>query len=449
MKTQVKVVNMNGSLTTLQKYQKGAAVLVVSISLLIAVTLLIMYAARVGLLDQKISGNEYRHKEAFANAEAGVEQAASYLRANSALHEGGTGWTPCAGGPVTTPFGISPCAIKVGASLATPTLVLGTLVSPNITPTPISTLSNSQSYLVKTGDNTTVVGVGKSEDNTGVAVAQTEYAAVSLLTPGEIPPLMAPSMELSGNFTIVPNPNGGGVGVPVSAWVKTTATGTGTASWQTCNQGEFVDTGGQVCMDTLTDAVPWKSCGCSENLSEPTNIGTDLVLTDPDFPSSPFNFIFDGKSRDYVKDLAERDGKVIPNCGSANLSGPIGSPPETRVGGEFLSSLALPLVWVTGDCDFTSGSIIGSRENPIILIVEGDIKANGTFDLWGIILGLAAFDLNGTSVIHGSAISENPSDLTNGGYSQVYDESVFKALIEDTTSTEISKVKYSWRDFTP
>lgn len=430
------------------KKQTGAATLFVTIILLIGITLIALFATRVGILDQKISGNEYRHKEAFANAEAGMEQAASYLRANPSLHNSGTaGWSSCSG--LSSVF---PCDVVDDAELVFAT-VAGSTISSSVDNLP--SLPESTSYLVKRGNNTIAVGAGTSADGTGNAVAMIEYAEASLLTPGQIPPLMAPIVDLGGSFTIVPNPNGGGPGVPVSAWVSETDSGTG--SWQTCQHGEYQDTGA-VCIDTYDDSDSWKVCDCSENLSDSGNIGSDIVVDDAtEFPYSPFAFVFqeyidpsdplrDDKVAEIktdIKSRAEAKGKVISDCSS--LSGP-----PTTVDGELLASLDEPLVWVTGNCSFPSGStvIIGSRDTPIILVVEGSIKANGTLDVFGLMVGLSdTFQLNGNTVVHGSAISDQPSDLTNGSYAQVYDESVFERLGDGTLTTDISKVKYSWRDF--
>ena len=444
----------------LENNQQGAATLLVTVMLLIGVTLIALFATRVGILDQRISGNEVRHKEAFANAEAGLEQAASFLRANPSLHDGATaGWIPCAG--LTSVF---PCSVAVGASLVNPTLVYATVAASTITSSVNSVLVNSKSYLVKIGDNTTAVGLGNSADGTGEAVAQIEYAKTSLLTPGEIPPLMSPSVDLGGNFTIVPNPNGGGPGVAVSVWVNSSVTSGGGASWQTCNHGEFEAAG--ICMDTLDDTDAWKVCGCTENLSDSGNIGDDIVINpSADFPYSPFAFIFgvdipgppppggaDSDKDDLVaetkleiKARAKAKGKVVDDCSA--LAGP-----PTTINGVLLTDLKIPLIWVEGDCSFPTGStvILGSRDTPLIIVVEGDVHANGTLDVWGILIGLTAdFSLNGNVVVHGSAISDLPSNLTNGGYAQVYDEDVFAALADDTLTTDIAKVKYSWRDFTP
>ncbi|MDH5357842.1 MAG: PilX N-terminal domain-containing pilus assembly protein [Gammaproteobacteria bacterium] len=426
---------MTKQLTKHYKHQRGAAVLLVSVVLLIAVTLLVMFAVRVGLLDQRMSGNEYRHKEAFANAEAGLEQAASYLRANPVLHAGDVadGWASCTGSTA-----IFPCNLT-GAELVYATVVAGTSITPNL---PMAgNTPNSSAYLVKTASTTIAVGEGASDDGTGSAVAQVSFAKTSLLTPGQIPPLMMPSGDLNGSFTIVPNPNGGGPGVPISAWVK--SIGTSTGSWQTCNHGEFQDTG--VCMDTKDDTVSWSTCTCIEPKSTSTSVGDDIVVDSTDFPFSPFAFIF-GKDlstaaevdalKAEIKARADDKGKVLADCTTLDTI-------------DLANDVEMPLIWVEGACDIGPGVVIGDRTTPIILVVEGDIKVNANGEIWGIMVGLADYTMNGGAVVHGSAVSEIESKLTNGAYAQVYDESVFARLQDDTLTTDISKVQYSWRDFTP
>ncbi len=434
-----KVNDMDKNLNSIYKSQRGAAVLLISVVLLIAVTLLIVYAARVGLLDQQISGNEYRHKEAFAKAEAGMEQAASFLRANPVLHDGDVadGWATCTGS--TTIF---PCDIS-GTTQVLATVVTGTSITTSI-PT---TVTGGQAYLVQTAAGTTAIGSGTSADGTGLAIAQVSYAKTSLLTPGSIPPLMLPTGTLNGNFNIVPDPNGGGPGVPISVWAKTTL-GAGTGNWKTCDQGEFKDSGA-VCTDTKGDGdsgADWLACRCDNERSNKDDLQEDIVLySDADFPDSPFAYLFGAGSTITAADLvtlkaeikarAEATGLLLSNCNTLEAD---------------FNALNRPaLVWIDGDCSTGAGATIGSRSRPIILVIDGDLTINSNSEIWGIVMGLGDFSLNGGPVIHGSAISENSATLTNGTYYQVYDEDVFTALRDDTVNTDIAKIAYSWRDFTP
>jgi len=424
------------------RFQQGATTLVVSIILLLATTLITIFAARVGVMDQRISGNELRHKGAFSHAEAGLEQASSYLSTNPVLYEGNIepdGWATCTGST-----GIFPCSLD-GAEMVYGDVAGGSITS-WIESTQIAADLKSESgqplftsYLIKTASGIIALGQGISDDETGAAIAQVSFSKTSLLTPGEVPPLMVPSGNLSGNFNIVPNPNGGGPGVPISVWAKDTLDTSG-ANWKTCDHGDFRD-GGDVCMDTKADGDSWSACSCTEERSNSGDVSGDIVMYTDDFPDSPFVYMFgDGTSdpdtlKDEIKAQAEAQGLVLDDCTTLNT--------------EFNALVGSALVWIEGDCLIGSNVQIGSRDKPIILVVEGELRANAGAEVWGILIGLAEFVLNGGPIIHGSAISEVESDLTNGTYSQVYDESVFENLRDESINTTSAKVSYSWRDFTP
>jgi hypothetical protein len=57
----------------------GAATLTITLILLFALSLITFYSARVGIVEQKISANEYRAKQAFEAAQAGLEIGTAYL----------------------------------------------------------------------------------------------------------------------------------------------------------------------------------------------------------------------------------------------------------------------------------------------------------------------------------------------------------------------------------
>ncbi len=433
---------MNGQKNISLYSQRGAATLLVAVVLLIAVTLIVIFATRVAIMDQKVSGNQYRHKIAFANAEGGLDQAQSFLRANPQLFEGNAadGWNSCAGSETDFPCNASNAEMVFGDINAD-----GVITSAVPLQTEPDELPLGKGYLVLTSDGILAIGEGESDDGTGAAIAQVSHAETTLLTPGQLPPLMVPSGDLSGNFNVVPNPNGGGIGVPISVWAENTLDTSG-SNWKTCDQGSFTDAGA-VCMDTKGDGETgedWDGCSCSVERSNSTNVTGDIVLDDPaNFPTSPFVYLFGNEDEGdtfeqlvpIIKARADAGGGVVANCD--NIVADANS----------LSSGAI--LWVTGDCVVGSNIQVGSRENPIILVVEGDIRVNAGAEFWGIVIGLNEFVLNGGPIIHGSAVSEIESELTNGNYSQVYDESVFQNLTDESVNNFPAKVKYSWRDFTP
>jgi len=423
MKMQVEVSKMNKHVTTFSKAQNGAAVLFVSVILLIAVTILIMFAARVGLLEQKISGNDYRHKEAFANAESALEQTAAFLRVNPELHDSSTvGWVTCTGST-----GIFPCN-TAGAEM-----VYGTVNAGSITPILPLASTDGTAFLVKRASSILAIGVGASDDGTGAATAQVAYAKISLITPGEIPPIMGPNLNLNGNFTIVADPNNGigTTGVPISGWTSSNTSGTGT--WQTCQLGSFLD-GGSICSEIYTSGDDWGGCSCAESLSDnsiPVDDMLDIFTDSTGFPD-PFEYIFGpGATVDSIQPRFEEEGKYYPgDC--------------TGLDTLALADLDKPWVWVEGDCNVPS---IGTASLPILLVVEGKMTLNATTDAWGLLISTTEVKSNGAAIVHGSLVADQVSDIANGGYKQVYDESILDALADDTLNTSIGKIKYSWRDY--
>ena len=53
--------------------------------ILVLLTLMMFFAIRVGVFEQRVSSNEMRQKLAFHAAESGIHHAKEYLRANSVL----------------------------------------------------------------------------------------------------------------------------------------------------------------------------------------------------------------------------------------------------------------------------------------------------------------------------------------------------------------------------
>jgi hypothetical protein len=174
-------------------------------------------------------------------------------------------------------------------------------------------------------------------------------------------------------------------------------------------------------------------------------VNEDVVL-DPasKFPNSPFAYLFGAGADVTAAEVAELkaeikgkaqsgDGLLLQNC--------------TNLQSQFNTLIGSALVWVEGGCNIPSGSLVGSRDKPIILVVEGELRVNANSEIWGIMMGLGNFVLNGGPVIHGSAIAEIQGDLTNGTYSQVYDANVFANLRDDSINADLAKIKYSWRDY--
>jgi len=464
--------------TSLQlRPQQGAAVLLVSIVLLIGVTLITVFAARVGVLDQRIAANEYRHIESQAAATAALDQAGAFLEENTDLYDAAAsdGWVDCTNAEFTNDF---PC--KIIGSAVTDTYTNAYDGNYPLTPTTIDPISQtvdlagieSNSYFAyKTGGILTAIGTGKSADESGEAIAQIFYGKSTTLAIDKLPPVLAPVVNLSGSFLIVADPQASlkdgeictdgeeAFDFPVtrndiSVWT-TTSDGANTGSWSTCLRENFVNASGQQCVDEYNDThshTTWGNCTCNSPLSfsggtDDEHINYDIRIPERNstskFPSTsapvgyihdretPFKYIFgENYTAASLEGLADHVFEVVDDCN----------------GVEALSLAGKPFVLVKGDC---SVGTVGSQVNPIFLVVLGDLTITANQDIWGIALAKGNVTFNGSPIIHGSVVSNDPTKLTNGNYTQIFDWCVNDNLFTSLTTPKLSKIKYSWRNFKP
>ena len=462
--------------------QKGAAVLLISIILLIGVTLITVFAARVGVIDLRIASNEYRHKEAKAAAYAALEQSSAFIENNIDLYEGTVGgtspWKDCTDAAIKDDL---PC--KIGSKsydLAYDGIIGTTTIDPIEYTVSLTSGIASDSYLVhkasSTGNILTAIGTGESLDGTGEGFAQVSYVKSRFITPGVIPPILASGVDLSGSFTIIADPrvthsqtdcktvtplnvtpvtnDDGDILGDMSLWVDGSGSG---GTWQTCGIDSYVDDtatssyGGDLkCIYEYTDADDWGDCECDpqDHLSDsgagsvtgytPTYDHPDIkgpwnVIED--FPASPFEHFFNGKTVSQVRAIAQADGIYIDGpCDDSDTVG--------------YASKEKPLIWCTGAASFDD---VGTQYDPVIVVAEGTLTLNGGANVWGIFVGLEKFKANGGARVHGAVIVEEiiaANDfLTNGNYHQIYDFCVISSLQDDSINTDIAKLAYSAKDF--
>lgn len=98
--------------------------------------------------------------------------------------------------------------------------------------------------------------------------------------------------------------------------------------------------------------------------------------------------------------------------------------------------------WVDGDLALHGGEI-GSPDNPVILIVDGDLTVNGNTTIHGMIYASRCSKLNGTSAIYGALVVEGDCTLL-GNFTLVKDLGVLSRL---PLAANPGKVIGSWRDF--
>lgn len=270
----------------LPRSRQSGTVLLVALVLLLLAGLLTLFALRVGVFEQRSTGNDVRSKVAGEVAEAGLSQAFEFLirqhpdmLANAAL------WEPCTRNDTTFPCGAVPDStflvdgdevhrrehmyrlradntntiadidgalsqymLRMPASSKIASMANGQGVSYGVAPVVCFAQAPTTS---STGIPCGGVGASNVAIATFVSVARLpgENTSSTLVqTVGQYPklgdeivrtpPIMASgAVDVTGNLQVVTNPNAGGIGVPVSVWSRLDIDKHGTPN--TCYADEF------------------------------------------------------------------------------------------------------------------------------------------------------------------------------------------------------------------
>lgn len=409
------------------------ATLVVTIAVLVTATLMVIFATKVGMFDQRMAGNETRHKEAFAIAEAGLDYSTErFITEFKRLYDG------------TSPTTITNTLATILANAqATDLRADGTAASAGQAKFSV-TVANSGASLGSI-PIFTFTSTGTSADGSGSANVIRQISMANALggsTP-DVPLIVSGSVGTGGNFNIAGNPNGAGPGVPVSVWsnnnVELNSGSAATCHLQyfsgnnaACNSSYLSHASGQTSLTTYSQSFP------------------DLLPNDANFPSDLFRFLFGINRTDWATKKAEADsyGQVVSSCNGLNTT----------------SGNTYPLWWITGECQLGSSQVIGSTSKPVILVLDN--QAMTTQGAGGIVYGIVyIFDnptiantsgnpptpgmkLVGSPMIQGSLISDVGGNQMQGGYSIVYDPTLLNNLGgKNGSSYTAAYIPGSWRDF--
>ncbi|GGO88245.1 hypothetical protein GCM10011348_43300 [Marinobacterium nitratireducens] len=323
-----------------------------------------------------------------------------------------------------------------------------------------------------------VVAEGESLDGTGHAKVREQYGSVPVFDPGKIPPVMANgTFDPNGNFTIIGNPNGAGDpnnpnnNTYLSAWTADTPVAGGTGSWQTCNVTEYLNSKATNAASAYSyygggEFIACESCSCTAAVAECTGDEFRTYLQCDD--------IIEGNTTDTFANtfnLLDVDGNPDPGAWQRIKSY---AEPMTcaqidgaDVGAIFYGGARdgdFPIIWVDGDCTINGGTI-ASYDEPVIVVIHGDVTLSGNFRLWGIVFAFSdiytetwgdphpndspstVLSVNGTGVVYGSLLTNGDVDLGAGTYTLYYSKSVLDNIGAGTSVLEIARKQGSWSDF--
>ena len=485
--------------------QRGMLTVFTAVLVLIVLTLMIFYASRVGLFEQRVSANEVRQKEAFHAAEAAIEQAGEFLLANKQLllssetfpdGSGGTrnGWLtdnkwtlcndyrgnlnhPCGGTmpmplnsyfynddstgyelvSVTVPGAADGVTARVTANMCKVDLNDSTVPKPCV-PLNVASPGGTGTFMVITlmgygySDCTDVTDVTTCQGRAAVAKPLGNFKAlagaptVPLVTRSVFPP--------NGTAVVVPNPNGGGVGVPISAWVND-------------NLSDFTDPlSGRQCQqdaDAVLSSGTWNTCELQEwygREAVPAGVACDqppgqCACTNEESLSYKRTGQDTILGLDIVKDRAFPCDlfHVFFNVPDTQYESVKYTVPQQLDAGDCstLGAGSSGLIWVSGDTCNLNSDTIGSPGNPVVIVSAAtETRISGSVSIFGLLYvfdgedAVAEFTGSGTASVYGALIVDADMSKFTGTVNVVYSDGV---LLKASDLGGFGEINGGWRDF--
>lgn len=393
-------MNIKRRLYSSKYHQQGAATLLVTVVMLVLLTISALTISNLTTTELKVSSNLNRAKEAFYAAQAGLDEASLHHLSDASAS-------------ITNQSGVV----------------------------------SSGSYSYDLNSSGVITSRGYSEDGLGQATLHQTVSLSETMNYGStVPILSVGGVPTGGGFTIVANPNGGGDGVPVSAW-SSTAGASGIASWQSCEYDEYIS--------GLCNAGGRLLCEADESAC------ADFVTDD--CPADPFETVFGEEvgscsggdwNYDYPEAIAKyRDAySGLITCKDLSNSTKLASALETA---KATGPRGLPALWVQEDCSVPK---IGTVDEPIILVVEGDVTLNGDTEFGGILFGFTDVyngetdindvSINGDALINGGLATNGNLKKVNGSATVAYAPEILTSLTATASlSKGLIKQVGTWRDF--
>jgi hypothetical protein len=437
-----------------RRRQRGAASLFVALMLLLGGTIIAFFANRGFIFEQRTSANQYRATKAFELAEAGAEWALGKLNEQLLL----TSATSCA--PAAAALGASTsfrqryaneqpgtaCSAGVGCFDPPADRISGCRVSatgttdcecPSAAATAILTSNPDEGRfgvrvgrLAGTSDPTMLEIISRGCTN-GAATcdpnlpSSADATAVVRILAKVVPAIPSgPAAALTtGSATVT----GGNMHVVNNDQVS---------NGITIHAGTTVNLGGS----TNVYTIPGTPSRASVLDNDPSL--ADLSNADPSGDRFFANY--------FQMDLATYRASAIHLGPSAPVAANVCTDCSSRITAILSGPVVNPSFYVEGNVTFNGGTI-GSRSNPVTMVVTGDIEMRGNMTAYGLFYSAGATALenwdwsgSGAATIYGAFISRGRFDNASGNMRLVYDPSLWSTAYKPVG--RLARVPGSWRD---
>lgn len=405
--------------------QAGAITLLTSVIILMLATILVIAVSRTTLMEQRISGNQIRSRQASAAAEAGLNAGLAYLvatvmpphslptdpvptkatvTAGDAVPAGGDKDNNNEPDTYTAADGVTDdsdlatltdsTSNQYSVAFCDPAKNLTDISCPDApgavicTPAPAIALNRPR-----------VVACGWSDDGFGRSMVSQLVGVLKGINTGPSNPLTAKGeVNVQGSATVTNYFNN------LTVWSGETLTKIGNAGKTFVRKPTVAPP-----MATVFPPPPPTSCSTSDDYvctTDKNSTGPDVIDSDPTLssldPGEMFTNYFGVSSVAEYKTRATMPN--ITNASADTLNGVLGQ--AIVVNGNLTSNMS----------NFT----IGSRDRPVVLVINGDWTGSGNTTIYGIVYVTGDIDLSGNKLIYGAAVIEGNVEGT-GSLDVIFD----------------------------
>lgn len=356
--------------------QQGLATLLITVVILVAITLIVIFAAQTAILDQRMSANELRMKHASSAAQAGVEFATAQLNSGQGLPSE----------PLHRVFD--------GEDQSNATFRVAFLdPSEQVEECPPD--ADDTSFPADSAPNTREVVIfscGWSDDSS----ARKGITVSMRASPSMADPPTNPLTSLSGV-----NTNGA---ARVFNYFNNLTIWTAAAVDVTGNPGTSYVRNQSVAPPTDPRLV-------TEDMGQPEinnyySQTTDKQAIGPDVIDADLS----------LRQLEDRGGDAyFENFMGADREDYKAQSLEMEADSD-LDGLEGQAIWVDGDTSIDGNTQLGTRDEPVVLVVDGSLDVAGTVDLYGVLYVRGNLEGSGTFTNYGAAIIEGETNIGGNPY---------------------------------
>lgn len=396
------------SVRLLARSQRGVSTLLISVILFLLASVLIITVSRTTLMEQRMSANEIRTRQAFEAAQAGIDQAAVVL-ISSKVDANADGAADAGPSATLTGSGARYFVSWCQPGIALPANVCDTIGAPACTGV---TASNFNTPLI--------VSCGWSDDGIGRRLIQQGIGTVSALGGTPSNPLTAKGgLNVGGSANVVNYYNN------LTVWTGGSLTSIG-------NSGKTFVRNPTVAPPSASTPPPGPPNSCSTStdyvcLTDKNTTGPDVIGNDPTLSNLTdaqmfTNFFGQPDLATYKAEVAKT---VINASDVGTLAGKLGDS-----------------IVVTGNTTLPNATI-GSREQPVVLIIDGDLEMQGTPYVYGIVYVTGNVTGGGNVTVQGAMVIEGSVSPT-GSLDVIYDPLVGEGA---KNTGRPGLIPGSWRDW--